>query len=71
MNSDRSPLLAPFLQSVGDPPPAESVANFYSPYDSISHSDEEDEQVSVLEITIFCNVRSLYSDVMFGFKILI
>ncbi|KAL5288711.1 STARD3 family protein [Megaselia abdita] len=44
MNSDRSPLLAPFLQSVSDPPPAESVANFYSPYDSISHSDEEDEQ---------------------------
>lgn len=52
MNSDRSPLLAPFLQSIGDPPTAESVANFYSPYDSISHSDEEDEQVSVLEVII-------------------
>lgn len=42
---DRTPLLVPFLNtlSVGHP---ESIGNFYSPYDSVHNSDEEDEQVS-------------------------
>lgn len=37
--------MAPFLQSSGGPP--ESEAPFYSPYETIGHSDEEDEQVKL------------------------
>ncbi|EDS43690.1 Start1 [Culex quinquefasciatus] len=41
----RSPLLAPFLNSALSTGRTESVGNFYSPYDSIHNSeDEEDEQ---------------------------
>ncbi len=42
MNDDRTPLMAPFLNSAMPP---ESIANFYSPYDSCHNSDEEDDQV--------------------------
>lgn len=41
----RTPLLAPFLNSALSTGRTESVGNFYSPYDSIHNSeDEEDEQ---------------------------
>ncbi|KAJ6641331.1 Steroidogenic acute regulatory protein-like [Pseudolycoriella hygida] len=40
LNDDRAPLMAPFLNSL----PPESIANFYSPYDSCHNSDEEDDQ---------------------------
>lgn len=37
---DRTPLVAPFLA-------AESIGNFYSPYESVHNSDDEnDEQVN-------------------------
>lgn len=39
--TDRSPLIAPFLQYGGPP---ESASNFYSPYDSYHNSDDEEEQ---------------------------
>lgn len=47
---DRTPLMAPFLNSAMPP---ESIANFYSPYDSCHNSDEEDDQVYILP-NIFC-----------------
>lgn len=39
----RTPLLAPFLHSTASGR-AESVRNFYSPYDSIHNSDDEDDE---------------------------
>lgn len=47
---DRTPLMAPFLNSAMPP---ESIANFYSPYDSCHNSDEEDDQVSIDQKPIF------------------
>lgn len=44
MTDDRTPLMAPFLNSTMPP---ESIANFYSPYDSCHNSDEEDDKVSI------------------------
>lgn len=44
LSDDRTPLMAPFLNSAMPP---ESIANFYSPYDSCHNSDEEDDQVSI------------------------
>lgn len=41
LTDDRTPLMAPFLNSAMPP---ESIANFYSPYDSCHNSDEEDDQ---------------------------
>lgn len=43
LNDDRTPLMAPFLNSAMPP---ESIANFYSPYDSCHNSDDEEDQVS-------------------------
>lgn len=41
---DRTPLMAPFLNSAMPP---ESIANFYSPYDSCHNSDDEEDLVSI------------------------
>lgn len=41
---DRSPLLAPYLASSSVQP--ESVGNFYSPYESIHNSDDDEDEVS-------------------------
>lgn len=50
LTDDRTPLMAPFLNSM----PPESLANFYSPYDSCHNSDEEDDQASILTFILFC-----------------
>lgn len=43
---DRGPLLAPFLAtSTGTGRRTESIANFYSPYESIHNSDDEEDKV--------------------------
>lgn len=43
LNDDRTPLMAPFMNSTAPP---ESTANFYSPYDSCHNSDDEKDQVN-------------------------
>lgn len=45
LTDDRTPLMAPFLNSAMPP---ESIANFYSPYDSCHNSDEENDQVCAI-----------------------
>lgn len=56
----RTPLLAPFLSGVMSGR-TESVGNFYSPYDSIHNSDdEEDAQVNSFYRSIQDSVVSNY-----------
>ena len=53
MVSERSPLMPPsFLSSEIERPPPESVANFYSPFDTTHNSDDEDDQVSTINKSI-------------------